>query len=179
MPHDLPHHPVEATLHPGNLNWTLHMHRHFPQDRETVWDAITKADLVARWMPFRPAADLLVTGDIWLTPTDGGEDIQGHVLHVNAPSSLRYLRVADELRFEVSPMNGGTALVFAQTFEDRNSAAAFAAGWHLCLAALERLLAGQDIPPRTTWDDARADLEREYAALFTGNDSTPEPMSDL
>jgi len=183
MPTELPQHPVEATLHPGNLNWTLHLHRDLPEDQDTVWDAITRADLVAKWMPFRPSGDLIATGDVWLTPTDGGEtDAQGHVLEVQAPSSLRYLWVADELRFEVTPKNDGTALDFAHTFDDRHSAAKFAAGWHLCLAALELLLAGKDVPS-VVGQNALAygweDLERAYSTLFEDNDSTPEPMGDL
>ncbi|HWV24611.1 MAG TPA: SRPBCC domain-containing protein [Thermomicrobiales bacterium] len=183
MTHELPETPVGATLHPGNLNWTLHMHRSFAQGQGAVWDAITKADLVGQWTPFRPASDLVATGDIWLTPTDGETgDIQGHVLEVNPPSSLRYLWGSDELRFEVSPEDGKTMLDFAHTFEDRNSASKIAAGWHICLAALELLLAGGEVPSvvgqnalKYGWEE----LEREYDALFTDNDSTPEPMGEL
>lgn len=180
----LPDYPVAATLHPGNLNWTLHMHRVFSSDQAAVWNAITNADLVSQWMPFHPSADLVATGDVWLTPVaDDEQDVQGHVLEVVPPSSLRYLWVADELRFEVLPEDEGTELQFAHTFEDRNSAARFAAGWHLCLSALTLLLAGKEVPTvvgQKALDHGREELEREYEALFADNDSTPEPpMDDL
>lgn len=180
----LPQHPVEATLHPDNLNWTLHMHRTFPQDQNAVWDAITKADLVGQWMPFRPHGDFVATGDVWLTPTDGGnEDMEGNVLNVNAPASLRYRWGTDELRFELTPGDKGTTLDFAHTFDDRNSAAKIAAGWHICFGALHLLLAGKDVPSvvgQNAMNYGWEELEREYSALFEDNDSTPEtPMDEL
>lgn len=175
----LPPHPAAATLHAGNLNWTLHLNREFPQDQAVVWDAITKADQVAQWTPFRPDHDLVATGDVWLTPMDGGEeDLRGRVLEVQSPSSLRYLWVSDQLRFELSPTDNGTLLTLAQTFEDRNAAPGLAAGWHVCLGALELLLAGREVPSvvgvnamKYGWED----LMREYKAIFNENADVTEP----
>lgn len=182
----LPEHPAEATLHADNTKWTLHLHRDLPQDPAAVWDAITKADKVAQWTPFRPDHDLVATGEVWLTPTDGGEeDAQGTVTEANAPATLTYLWGVDQLRFELQPSGSGTTLDFAHTFDDRGSAASFAAGWHLCLGALELLLAGKEVPSVVGQDAMQfgwEDLERQYAALFHENDDSVnalEPMEDL
>jgi uncharacterized protein YndB with AHSA1/START domain len=179
----LPAHPVKATLHADNFNWKLHMNRDFPQDQATVWHAITKADQVARWMPFRPAHDLLATGDVWLTPTDGGEeDAQGHVLEVDSPSSLHYLWGPDHLRFEVTPTESGTLLFFTHTFTDRNAAPSMAAGWHLCFAALEMFLAGQDAPSvvgEKAMDYGWKELEQQYKDFFNEKGDVSEPTGSV
>lgn len=179
----LPSHPVAATLYADFPRWVLRLNREFPQDPGTVWDAITKADEVAKWTPFRPDHDLIALGDVWLTPLDGGkEDLPGRVLEVHSPSSLLYLWVSDHLRFDLTPTDEGTGLGFAYTFDDRNSAASLAAGWHLCLAALEVLLDGKDVPS-VVGENAKKygyeDLERQYAELFEENDASPEPMGSL
>jgi uncharacterized protein YndB with AHSA1/START domain len=183
MTSKLPTHPVKATLHADNFNWKLHMNRQFTQDQSAVWDAITKADQVAQWTPFRPHHDLLSTGDVWLTPTDGGgEDLQGRVLEVRSPSSLHYLWGTDHLRFELEPTEKGTLLTFAHTFTDRNAAPSLAAGWHLCLAALEMLLDGKDVPSvvgMKAMDYGWEDLEREYRDFFNEKGDASEPTGSV
>lgn len=183
MTSKLPNHPVEATLYASYPNWKLGFTRELAKEPATVWDAISRADEVATWAPFRPDHDLVSLGDVGLTPTDGGEEaLPGRVLEVQAPSSLVYLWGTDQLQFELTPTDAGTRLGFVHTFDDHNSAGSFAAGWHLCLAALELLLAGKDVPS-VVGDNAMEhgweDLEREYAALFEDRDDSPEPMRSL
>lgn len=180
----LPHHDTIATVHADNLRWTLHMSRTFPQEREAVWDAITKADLLAQWTPFRPHADLLAEGEYWLTPVDGSgeDDVQGTVTEVQAPTSLAYLWDTDPLRFDLEETGDGSVMTFAHTFDDRNSAASYAAGWHLCFAALALLLEGKEVP-QVTGERAKEHgweaLQRSYADLFDADETGPEPMEDL
>lgn len=183
MSKKLPSHPVGATLYADFPNWKLGFTRDFAHDPGTVWDAITKADQVAQWMPFRPDHDLVALGDVGLIQTDGSEEeLQGRVLEVQPPSSLIYLWGADHLRFDLVPTDTGTSLGFIHTFNDHNSASGIAAGWHLCLAALELLLDGKDVPS-VVGENAMTygweDLEQEYSALFQDQDDSPEPMDSL
>lgn len=183
MTSHLPSRPVEATLYADFPRWKLGFSREFDHDPGTVWNAITRADQVARWMPFQPDRDLVSLGDVWLTPTDGGEeDLEGRVLEVQAPSSLIYLWVSDHLRFDLTPTDSGTSLGFVHTFSDHDSAGSFAAAWHLCLAALELLLDGKDVPSvvgENAMNCGWEDLERQYSALFEDRDDSPEPMRSL
>src|ERR671934_28515 len=48
----------------------------------------------------------------------------------------------DLLRWELEPKGDGCRLVLLHIFDDRFKAARDAAGWHLCLDALETRLAG-------------------------------------
>lgn len=183
MSSTLPAHPAEATLHADNTRWTLPLNREFPSGQTEVWNAVTRANLLTKWTPFTPNHDLVATGDVWLAPTDGGEaDIQGSVLEVQALSSLAFLWGTDLLRFTLTPTQTGTLMTFAHAFDDRNAAASMAAGWHICLGALELLLAGKDVPSvvgmnamKYGWET----LQKEYEALFEDQDDALKPMGSL
>jgi uncharacterized protein YndB with AHSA1/START domain len=170
MTDHLPDRPVAATLHADNLRWRLHMHRDLPFAPPDVWEAITRADLLARWTPFRPDHDLVATGEVGLAPTDGSEEAApGNVLEVAPPETLVFLWGTDLLRFDLLEAEGGTTLALAHTFDDRNAASSYAAGWHLCLGALELVLAGKEAPV-VVGERAMAhgwpELNQRYATLF-------------
>ncbi len=88
---------------------------------------------------------------------------------MTAPESLTYMWGDDELRFSVFEEDDGTLLTLAHTMSDHETAASTAAGWHLCLAALEMLLNGDEVPSvvgenarQYGWDE----LDEAYRALF-------------
>jgi uncharacterized protein YndB with AHSA1/START domain len=166
----LPDRPVAATLHADNARWRLHLHRDLPHPPGAAWNALTRADRLARWTPFRPDHDLIVTGEVGLTPTDGSEETApGNVLDVAPPEALVFMWGTDHLRFDLLAADGGTTLALAHTFDDRNAASSYAAGWHLCFSALELMLAGKE-PPVVVGEQAMAhgwpELNQRYAALF-------------
>jgi uncharacterized protein YndB with AHSA1/START domain len=170
MTPSLPQHAAAASLVANPPRWTLRLQRTFAQDRDAVWRAITDPDALARWTPIRPDRALTSPGPVRLTAVDGSDEIHdSEVRDVTAPESLTYLWGDDQLRFSVFEQDGGTLLTLAHTMDDHNAAASTAAGWHLCLGALELLLAGDEVPSVTGenakqygWDA----LEREYRALF-------------
>lgn len=166
----LPQHPAVASLVANPPRWTLRLQRTFAQDRDAVWHAITEPDAVGQWTPVRPSRALTSTGPVQLTAVDGSGGVHdSEVRSVSAPESLTYTWGDDELRFSVFEEDDGTLLTLAHTMDDHNAAASTAAGWHLCLSALELLLAGQDVPSvvganakQYGWDE----LEAAYRALF-------------
>lgn len=170
MRSSLPQHPTAASLVANPPHWTLRLQRTFTQDRETVWHAVTDPDSVARWAPFRPNRDLTSTGPVTLTPVDGSDEpIDSEIRAVTAPESVTFMWGEDQLRFSTFEEDDGTLLTIAHTTDNHNAAAAIAAGWHLCLGALELLLDGEDVPSvvgehakRYGWDE----LEAAYRALF-------------
>lgn len=171
MTTSLPQHPATASLVANPPHWTLRLQRTFPQDREAVWHAITDPDSVARWAPFRPSRALTSTGPVTLTPVDdsGDEPIDSEIRAVTAPESVTFLWGEEQLRFSTFEEDDGTLLTLAHTMDDHNIAAGIAAGWHLCLGALELLLEGKEVPSVVGenaklhgWDE----LEDAYRALF-------------
>lgn len=179
MTTSLPEHQAVASLVANPPRWTLRLQRTLAQGRDAVWHAVTDANDVARWAPFRPDRALTSTGPVRLTAVDGSDEVHdGRVLAVTAPESVTYLWGDDQLRFSLFEEGDGTLLTLAHTMDDHNAAASIAAGWHLCLGALELLLEGKDVPSVTGekaksfgWDD----LEREYRALFDAQTDASVP----
>lgn len=170
MTTSLPHHPAAASLVANPPRWTLRLQRTFAQGRDAVWRAITDPDALAQWTPVRPDRALTSTGPLRLTAVDGSNEVHdSQVRTVTAPESLTYLWGDDQLRFSLFEEGNGTLLTLAHTMDDHNAAASTATGWHLCLGALELLLAGEEVPA-VTGEKAKAfgwdDLERDYRALF-------------
>jgi uncharacterized protein YndB with AHSA1/START domain len=170
----LPKHPANASLIPNYPHWTLRLQRTFSQDRDALWAAITEPDKVAQWTPFRPDHTLGTSGPVRLEPVDGGEEtLDSEVREVTYPQSLTYLWGSDQLRFGLTDAaaeaEGETTLTLAQTFADRNMAASLAAGWHICLGALELLLEDKEVPSvvgQKAMDYGWEELERQYRAIF-------------
>ncbi|HVL22757.1 MAG TPA: SRPBCC domain-containing protein [Thermomicrobiales bacterium] len=186
MTDQLPEHPVEATLHADNTRWTLHMTRELDQAPEVVWAAITHADQVPRWGPFAPEHDLDIPGELGLPvigdPESTSETSRGIVTEVTPPTALGVLWGTDPLRVELWPADTGTTLHLTHTFDGREAASSYAAGWHLCLAALDGVLDGLDLPSvvgPAAMEHGWPELNQQYAALFAARDGSPERMASL
>lgn len=170
MTSKLPQHPASAALVAIYPHWTLRLRRTFAQDRGAVWRALTDPEQIARWAPYRPDRNIATEGPVRLEPLDGsGEPLDGQVLDTVPDETLTYTWGSDQLRFGLSDDQDGVALTLGHNMDDRNSAASVAAGWHICLAALELLLAGKDVPSvvgENAMDHGWEDLQREYEAMF-------------
>jgi uncharacterized protein YndB with AHSA1/START domain len=169
----LPTHPVDATLLPDGERWTLHMTRALDQPPDVVWTALTDASRLPQWVPFAPDRDLDATGDVGLPvigdPASTAESSRGSVVHVEAPRMLSYLWGDDLVGFVLAGSATGTTLHLTHTFDDREAASSMAAGWHLCLAALDGFLDGLDLTSvagEAAMDHGWPELNQRYAALF-------------
>jgi uncharacterized protein YndB with AHSA1/START domain len=169
----LPTHPVDATVTPDGDRWTVHLTRELGQAPEVVWTAITNASRITRWGPFAPERDLDTPGELGLPligdPESTVENSRGAVTEVDRPTVLGYLWGTDPLRWELAPSDTGTTLHLAHTFDDRAAASTYAAGWHLCLAALDGFLNGLNLPSvvgQAAMDHGWPELNQQYAALF-------------
>ncbi len=178
MPDRLPAHPVEAALLPEGARWTLRMTRELAHEPDRVWTALTDRAELARWAPFAPDRDLDAPGEVRLPliddPEGTDETARGRVVEVDPPRVLALLWGSDLLRFLLTPANGGTSLVLAHTFDERGAASSYAAGWHLCLAALADLLDGLDLPPvvgTAAMEHGWPELNQRYAMLFSRADT--------
>ncbi|MDT0447189.1 SRPBCC family protein [Streptomyces johnsoniae] len=171
MTDSLPQQPVQGALgRAADGRWSLSLDREFAHPVEEVWAAITEAGQIPRWAPFVPDRDLDTPGPVELPESPGEEQApRGEVRTVQPPRLLVFTWDEDELRFELTPTGGGTLLRFVHTFADRPQAPSYAAGWHLCLAALTGVLDGLDLP-RAVGEEARAHgwepLHAEYTGLF-------------
>jgi uncharacterized protein YndB with AHSA1/START domain len=115
---------------------------------DAVWRLVTDPAELAHWFPSEVTVDLRVGGAMRFT---FAPDVvyDGEVVELDPPHRFVFLWGVDLLRFELAPDGDGTRLTMLHVLNEEGEAAAAkaAAGWHLCLDALERRLAGEHDGP--------------------------------
>ncbi len=171
--HDFDPGPLAAThtIAEGE-RWTVVFVRHLPHAPAAVWGALTDArpDRVVGAVHGRPRPG--EAGPATLTMMDGddaADSTPAEVTQCEPPSLLEYTWGPDLLRWELAPDGDGTLLTLRHTMDDREWLPKTAAGWHLCLAVADHLLAGDPIGPirgqdakEWGWDE----LNEAYSAVL-------------
>jgi uncharacterized protein YndB with AHSA1/START domain len=150
--------------------WTLIVVRELRHSPEKVWAALTDPASLREWAPFDSDRSLASVGPAKLstvgTPTPQVSETQ--VTRADAPSLLEYNWGGNELRWTLEPLGDGTRLTLWHNI-DRNFISMGAAGWHICLDVLDRLVGGDPIG-RIVGGDAMQfgwpRLNTEYAKHF-------------
>lgn len=131
---------------------------------ERVWRMVTEPAELAHWFPSPkitidpvPGGAITFSGD----PAMPEATSSGRVIDFDPPRRLAFSWGGDELHFDLEPLDGGrTRFVLTDILEARDAAARNAAGWDVCLAALDALAEDRaaDRPPwrppwRSTYDE--------------------------
>ena len=142
---------------------TLVFERILAHSPERVWSALTNHQQLLDWHPTPFDIEPSEGGRVSFSSAvpDAPEIPEGTVLAWAPPSLLAYTWGEDELRWELRPHDEGCVLTLTHSFEDRFKAARDAAGWHICLQALERSLH----PPRATRPEGQPRLPTDWRAL--------------
>jgi uncharacterized protein YndB with AHSA1/START domain len=130
-----------------NDTWTLVFVRELKHAPEVVWSALTDPSAMQQWAPFDADRNLGATGPATLTMISGDgtsadEPMSVEVRHADEPRSLEYTWGGDVLRWELEPTASGTRLTLRHAAEDRTWIPKVAAGWHICIDVMERMLDG-------------------------------------
>jgi uncharacterized protein YndB with AHSA1/START domain len=154
-------------------DWTLIFIRELRQPPEVVWRALTDPAELDRWAPFTADRDLGAPGAAGLTMVDGETrtPLPAEVRLVVAPELLEYTWGDDVLRWELAPAGTGTRLTLRHTLARPEMDAMVAAGWHLCVEVLSKLLDGEPvgvIRGQEAMKHGWAELRDTYAAEFRG-----------
>src|SRR5438552_8379524 len=146
--------------------WTLILVRELRHSPEKVWQALTDPAHLREWAPFVADGSLSTVGSkvnlTWVgTPTP----IETTVTRADAPRLLEY----SDIRWQLEALGGGTRLTLWHSI-DRRFISWGAAGWHICVDVLERLLTGEPIgriagAEAMNFDGWRR-LNAEYAKQF-------------
>jgi uncharacterized protein YndB with AHSA1/START domain len=136
-----------ARVEKDGEKWTLILIRNLRHAPDTVWQALTDPAHLREWAPFDADGSLAVSGTtVKLTavgaPTPYVTDAR--VTRAERPKRLEYNWGPNDLRWELEPQGGGTRLTLWHNI-DRKYIAMGAAGWHICLDALDRELSGAPI----------------------------------
>ncbi len=138
----------EGTVVAGGERPSVRLERHLPDPPPVVWRALTEPEQLRSWFP----CGVVVDGGRWVVgvkisfpfPSEVIDmTLTGEVLVVDEPRVLAFSWGDDVLRFELSPVDGGTTLVLYDELP-RAWAARNAAGWDDCLDRLRGVTPGPD-----------------------------------
>lgn len=121
--------------------------RDYPHSPERVWEAVTDPTELVAWFPARVAYPGLGEPEPGATVRysfdEDGDGGTGTVVEHAPPHRFTITWADDELRLVLEPLaGGGCRLTFTALLGARDTAARTAAGWEVCLEALDAALAG-------------------------------------
>src|SRR5579885_3559974 len=119
--------------------WTLILVRELRHPPEKVWQALTDPAHLREWAPFEADGSLDAVGStVHLTWAGAHKPLPTKVTQADAPRVLEY----SDIRWELEAIGPGTRLTLWHSI-DRRFISWGAAGWHISLDVLDRLLAGE------------------------------------
>jgi uncharacterized protein YndB with AHSA1/START domain len=129
--------PADAQLRKDGEKWTIILVRELRHPPEKVWQALTDPSQLSQWAPFDVDGDMGKPGTVKLTWLGTSREIETKITRAEAPKVLEY----GDTRWELEPIDGGTRLTLWASI-DRRFVSMGAAGWHIGLDMLDRLLSG-------------------------------------
>jgi uncharacterized protein YndB with AHSA1/START domain len=159
-----------AEVRKDGEQWTLVLVRELRHSPQKVWHALTDPVSLREWAPFDTDRSLAAVGPVKLstvgTPTPQVSETE--VTRADAPKLLEYRWGDNQMRWELEPLGDGTRLTLWHNI-DRGFIAMGAAGWHICLDVLDRLMGDEPIGRIVGGDAMRFGwprLNEEYAKRF-------------
>ncbi len=145
--------------------WTLILVRELRHSPEKVWQALTDPAQLREWAPFVVDGSLGTAGTkVKLTWVGAPSPLETTVTRADAPNVLE----CGDMRWELEALGSGTRLTLWHHI-DRRFISWGAAGWHISLDVLDRLLAGTPIGRIAGADAMKFGWQRlvgEYARQF-------------
>ena len=158
--------PASAEVRKEGDKWTLILVRELRHSPEKVWQALTDPEHLREWAPFVADGNLgLVGATVNITWVGNPKPIATTVKRADPPRLLEF----GDIRWELEEADGRTRLTLWHSI-DRRFISWGAAGWHISLDVLDRLLLGRPIG-RIAGADAMGfagwqRLNAEYAKQF-------------
>ncbi len=154
-----------AQVRKDGEKWTLILVRELRHPPEKVWQALTDPEHLREWAPFDVDGSLGAVGTVNINWVGTPQAFATSVTRADAPAVLEY----GDIRWELEPLGSGTRLTLWHSI-DRRFVSWGAAGWHICLDVLDRLLAGEPIGRLVGADTMKFEgwqrLTVEYAKQF-------------
>ncbi len=160
-----------AEVRKDGEKWTLVLVRDLRHPPAKVWQALTEPEHLREWAPFDSDRSLGTVGAAKLSTVGAPAPhvTETQVKRAEAPRVLEFRWGGQDIRWELEPAGSGTRLTLWHNI-DRRFISMGAAGWHICLDVLARLLAGEPLG-RMVGPDAMKfggwqRLNAEYAEQF-------------
>ena len=161
-----------AEVRKGGEKWTLILVRELRHSPKRVWQALTDPAHLRDCAPFDADRSLDTVGARVKLTTVGAPTQQVTETRVKRAEALMLLEYnwgGQDIRWELEGIDGGTRLTLWHNI-DRNFISMGAAGWHICLDVLDRVLRGAPIGRIVAGDALKFSgwqrLNAEYAKQF-------------
>jgi uncharacterized protein YndB with AHSA1/START domain len=168
---------VEGTLQTVDGRPVLRFECRLAHPPEKVWRAITEPAELEQWFPAAIEGERAIGAPLRFVFREGEAPSQeGTITELEEPRVFAFTWAESLLRLELRPDDGGCILTFTHTFDERPSAASYAAGWQGCLDALATLL--DDKPVEGIVPGGYAELHEAYVESFGLLEGTVEDAAD-
>ena len=160
-----------AEIQKDGEKWTLVLARELRHPPAKVWKALTDPEPLREWAPFDADRNLGSVGTAKLTTVGAPTErvTETYVKRADPPRALEYNWGGFDIRWQLEPLGDGTRLTLWHNI-DRRFISMGAAGWHICIDVLDRLLDGEPIGrivgPEAMKFSGWQRLNTEYAAQF-------------
>jgi hypothetical protein len=129
-----------ARIQKDGEKWTLILVRELRHSPEKVWQALTDPAQLREWAPFVVDGSLGTIGTVHLTWVGTPTPLETKVTRADENKALEY----SDIRWELEASGSGTRLTLWHSI-DRRYISMGAAGWHISIDVLDRLLSGNPI----------------------------------
>lgn len=151
-------------------HWTLILVRELRHPPAKVWQALTDPAELREWAPYDADRSLGAVGPVTLTTVGAPTPVvsETNVTRADAPSLLEYRWGDQDMRWQLEPLGEGTRLTLWHNI-DRRYISMGAAGWHICIDVLDRLLAADPLGRIVGGEAMKFEwprLNAEYAKQF-------------
>ncbi len=154
-----------AEVRKDGAKWTLILVRELRHSPEKVWQALIDPAQLREWAPFETDRNLGTPGTVKLKWVGAPAALETRVTRADATKVLEY----GDIRWELEALGAGTRLTLWHNI-DRRFVSMGAAGWHISLDVLDRLLSGTPIGRMAAGDSMQFEgwqrLNAEYAKQF-------------
>jgi len=135
-----------AEVRKDGEDWTLILVRELRHPPQQVWKALTDPASLREWAPFDADRSLGTVGPVRLTTvgTPTPQTSETRVTRAEEPTLLEYRWGDRNIQWQLEPFGDGTRLTLWHNI-DHGFISLGAAGWHICLDVLARLLANDPI----------------------------------
>jgi uncharacterized protein YndB with AHSA1/START domain len=118
--------------------------RTYPHAIDRVWSAVTQSEELVKWFPSSVELEPTAGGTVTFSGDPYADNPTGTVLTYEPPHRVAFTWGADEVHLELEPVGDGACRVtLTNVLSEADAAARNGAGWAVCLAELDKHLAGQ------------------------------------
>jgi len=157
-----------AEVRKDGEKWTLVLVRELRHTPERVWQALTEPAQLREWAPYEADGNLGTAGATVKLTAVGAPTPQvseATVRRAEAPEVLEFNWGEGVIRWQLERVRGGTRLTLWHDI-GRRFISMGAAGWHISLDVLDRLLRGTPVVRGEAMKAGWQQLNAEYAKRF-------------